>query len=156
MPLRRQRLMMLQRALNNTTRRLSVQAPIIATLGLLNITVAIGFRLEHHKDLGLGLHKLGLVQNTSASRKVLKVRSDQHQVIMGGSAAPSLADTATLAAPDNVPLTTTLAMAQGGAHAAEGDPGHMVWNQPPHCAGDKVGELGYHEEEDRDRTVQPP
>ena len=33
---------------------------------------------------------------------------------MGGSAAPSLADAVTLAAPDGVSLSTTLVMAQGG------------------------------------------
>ena len=109
-----QHLMTLQRALDNTTRRLNVQAPINATPGLLKITLTIGFRLEHRDDLGSGLHKFGIVQHTSASRKVLKVRSDQHQVIMGGSAAPSLADGATLAAPYGVSLSSTLAMAQGG------------------------------------------
>ena len=106
--------MTLQRALYDTTRRLSVQVPIIATPGMLKITLALGCRLDHCDNLGSGLHKFGLVQRTSASRKVLKVRSDQHQVIMGSRAAPSLADAATLAAPDGVSLPSTLAMAQGG------------------------------------------
>ena len=44
----------------------------------------------------------------------MKVWSDKHQVIMGGSTSPSLADAATLAAPDGVSLPTTLVMAQGG------------------------------------------
>ena len=105
-----QHLMTLQRALDNTTRRLNVQAPINATPELLKITLTIGFRLEHRDDLGSGLHKFGFVQHTSASRKMLKVRSDQHQVIMGGRTAPFLADAATLEAPDGVSLPTTLSM----------------------------------------------
>ena len=40
-----QHLMMLQRALNDTARRLSVCAPIVATPGLLKITVSLGFFL---------------------------------------------------------------------------------------------------------------
>ena len=106
--------MTLQRDLYDTTRRLIVQVHIISTPGMLKITLVLGCRLEHCNDLGSGLHKFGIVQHTSASRKVLKVRSDQHQVIMGGSAAPSLADGATLAAPYGVSLSSTLAMAQGG------------------------------------------
>ena len=61
----------------------------------------------------MGLHQIGLGQHTSADRKVLKNRSDQHQVIAGSGAAPSLADTATLTAPDGVSLLVTLVMAQG-------------------------------------------
>ena len=44
---------------------------------------------------------------------MLKARSDQHQVITGGGADPSLANMATLMAPDGVYLPATLAMAQG-------------------------------------------
>ena len=116
MPPRRQHLMTLQRALDDTTQCLSVQAPTLVTPGLIKITLALGCRLEHHDDLGSGLHKFGLVQHTSASWKVLEVRSEQHQVIMGGSAAPSLSDADTLAAPYGVSLPITLAMARGGAH----------------------------------------
>ena len=77
-----------QRNLDDTTWSLSAWAPILATPGLLKITLALGFLLEHHDDLCSGLHKFGLVQHTSASRKVLKVHFDQHKVIMGGSTAP--------------------------------------------------------------------
>ena len=91
--------MTLQMALNNTTRLLSVHAPINATPGILKITLELGFCLEHRNDLCLGLHKFGLVQQTSASRKLCKVQSDQHQVIMGCSTAPPLSDVVTLAAP---------------------------------------------------------
>ena len=61
----------------------------------------------------MGLHQIGLGQHTSADRKVLKNRSDQHQVIAGSGAAPSLADTATLTESDGVSLLATLAMARG-------------------------------------------
>ena len=83
---------------------------------MLKITLVLGCRLEHCNDLGSGLHMFGLVQHTSASRKVLKVHSDQHQVIMGGSATPSLADGDTLAVPYGVSLSSTLALVRGGGH----------------------------------------
>ena len=46
----------------------------------------------------------------------MKSWADQHQVIAGAGATPSLADVATLTAPDGVSLTATLAMTRG-AHA---------------------------------------
>ena len=79
---------------------------------MLKISPALGLRLEHRDDLGSGLHKFGLVQHNSAAWKVLKARDNQHQVIAGGSAAPSLADADTLTAPYGVSLPVTLAMAQ--------------------------------------------
>ena len=42
----------------------------------------------------------------------MKTQSDQYQVIVGGGATPSLADAATLTAPDSVTLTASLAMAR--------------------------------------------
>ena len=56
--------MTLQRDLYNITRRLSVQTPIIATPGLLKITLKLGYRLEHCDNLGSGIHKFGLLFNT--------------------------------------------------------------------------------------------
>ena len=50
---------------------------------------------------------------TYAAQKVLKARTDQHQLIMGGGATPSLTDAATLTAPYGVSLTNTLAMTWG-------------------------------------------
>ena len=61
----------------------------------------------------MGLHQFGLSQHTSASRKVLKSHANQHQVIVGGRYAPSLANTATLTVPDSVSLPDTLTMARG-------------------------------------------
>ena len=54
---KRQHLTTLQRAVNNTARRLSVRSTIVAMPGLLKITLALGFCLEHHNDLDLGLHQ---------------------------------------------------------------------------------------------------
>ena len=105
--------MTLQRDLYDINRRLNVQSPIIAKPEMLKITLALGCRLEHCNYLGSGLHNFGLVQHTSASRKVFKVRSDQHQVIMVISPAPYLDNAATLAAPDGVSLPTTLSMVRG-------------------------------------------
>ena len=111
-----QHLTTLQRALDNTARRLSARVPIVVTPGLLNLTLSLGFRLYHHSDLGTGLHQFGVGQHTSATWKVLKAHSDQHQVFAGGVAAPSLDDVVTLTAPDGVSLSATLSMARG-SHA---------------------------------------
>ena len=54
-PLKHQHLMTLQRSLDNTTRRLNVRAPIIVMPGIIKITLALGFRLEHRNYLSLGL-----------------------------------------------------------------------------------------------------
>ena len=64
----------------------------------------------------MGLHQFRLVQHTSAARKVLKARIEQHQVIAGGGAAPSLSGASTLTAPDGVYLLSNLSMARG-SHA---------------------------------------
>ena len=113
---KRQHLTTLQRSLNCTTRSLSAWEPITVTTGLLKLTLALVFHIENHNDLGLGLHQFVLGQNTSATQKVLKARSDQYQIIAGGAAAPSIAGTATLTAPDSVSLPATLAIALGGGH----------------------------------------
>ena len=83
---------------------------------MLKLTLDLGFYLDHHIDLGMGLHQLGIGQHTYAAQNVLKDCADQHQVIMGNGAATSLADAATLTAPDGVSLPDTLAMEQG-SHA---------------------------------------
>ena len=61
----------------------------------------------------MGLHHFGLGQHTSAAWKMLKARADQHQIIAGGGAAPSLSDAATLMVPYGFSLLSTLAMKQG-------------------------------------------
>ena len=106
----------LQRDLDDTARRLSVRAPIIATRGMLNITLKLGSRLDYRDDLGMGLHPFGLGHQTSAAQKALKARAEKHQVIADGGSAPSLSDMATLTAPDGVTLPDTLAMTRG-SHA---------------------------------------
>ena len=69
--------------------------------------------MDNQGDLGTGLHPFGLGQHSSAAQKVMKSRSNQHQVIVGGDAASSLEDAATLMAPDGVSLPSTMAMVQG-------------------------------------------
>ena len=81
--------------------------------GLLNLTLTLGFRLEHCDDLGSGLHQFRISQHTYTSRKVLEARADRNQVITGNGATPSLDDAFTLMVPDGVSLPVTLAMAQG-------------------------------------------
>ena len=108
-----QHLTTLQRVLSNTARFLRICTPIIAIPYLLNLTLSLGFILDHQDDLGTGLHQFGLGQHSSATQKVMTSRSDQHQVIAGGDAASSLEDAATLMAPYGVSLLSTMAMVQG-------------------------------------------
>ena len=61
----------------------------------------------------MGFHHFGLGQHTSSARKMLKARADQHQIIAGDGAAPSLADAATLMVLYGVSLLSNLAMTQG-------------------------------------------
>ena len=68
--------MTLQKSLDDTKWRLSVRAPIITALGLLNLTLEVVFHLDHCDDLGTGIHQFGTGQHTSAAWKVLKASSD--------------------------------------------------------------------------------
>ena len=77
------------------------------------LTLSLGFRLYQWDNFHTGLHPCGICQKISAAWKVLKAHSEQHQVIAGGGAAPSLVDAATMTAPDGVSLQATLVMAQG-------------------------------------------
>ena len=61
----RQYLTTLQRALKNTSLRLSVRAPISAMPGLIKFTLALRFLLDHRDDLGTGMYQFGLGQHTS-------------------------------------------------------------------------------------------
>ena len=123
--------------------------------GLLKLTLSLGFCLDHRDNLGTGIHQFWIGQHTSAARKVLKARAEQHQVIAGCDAAPSLDDMAALMAPDGVSLPYTLSMAQGGACAAEDGPGHPVWAIPPHRAGNEGGDHRNHGEGGGARRIQP-
>ena len=110
---KRQHLTMLQRALDNTDFRLSVRMPTVAAPGLFKLTLSLGFYLDHWYNLEMGLHQFWLVHPTSTAQKVLKACVDQHQVIAGGGATPSLENATTLAASDGLSLLATLAMARG-------------------------------------------
>ena len=103
----------LERELNTTVRCLSICAPIVSTPGFLNLTLYLGFHLDHWDNLGTVLHNFGMGQHNSIGQKVPKARIDQHQVITDGSAALSLSDAITLTAPDGVSFTETLTMARG-------------------------------------------
>ena len=124
----------LQRSLDDTARRLSVHAPIVAMPGLHKLTLALGFWLDHRYNLGTSLHQFKIVQHTSAARKMLKDRANQHKVVAGSGAAPFLSGAATLTAKDRVSLLATLSMAWGGPRAAEGVPVHLVHTVPLHHA----------------------
>ena len=113
MALKHQQLTTLQRAFNDTDCRRRVRATIIATPGLLKITLGIGFCLDQRDDLVTGLYQFRMFQHNSAAQKVLKACAYQNQVIAGGGTALSLADTATLTASDEVSLSPTLTMARG-------------------------------------------
>ena len=81
--------------------------------GLLKLTLALGFHLEHRNNLNKGHHHFGFGQHTFNNRNVLKACVDQHQVIAGNGAAPSLADANILTDPGGVSLLSTLSMVWG-------------------------------------------
>ena len=60
--LKHQHLPTLQRALDDTAHRLRVRAPIIATPGLLNLTLALGCHMDHLDNLGTCLYQFELGQ----------------------------------------------------------------------------------------------
>ena len=93
---------MMQRDLDDTSHRLSVHAPTVATSGLLKLNLSLGFLLDHWDDLGMGVHQFGMGQHTSVTKAVLKACTDQHQVTAGGGAAPSLEEASTMIAPDRL------------------------------------------------------
>ena len=82
------------------------------TPGLLRITLSLRFCPEHSVNLGTGIHQFCLGKHTPASRKLLKTRVDQHQVIAGGSGPLNLANVVYLTATYGVPLHETLAIAR--------------------------------------------
>ena len=80
---------------------------------MVNLTQVLGFHLYHQDDLVMSLQQFGLGKQTSAAWKALKDDANQHQVIAGGGAAPSLSDADTLMVPCSVYLPDTLSMAWG-------------------------------------------
>ena len=111
-----QHLTTLLRTLDNTSRRLSVHAPIITIPGLINLNLALSFCLYQGNNLGMELHQFKISQETFSAWKVLESWANQHQVFAGSSAATFVADAAILMAPDGVSMLATLVMAQG-SHA---------------------------------------
>ena len=61
---------------------------IITTPGLLNVTLTLGFLLNHRDNLGTGINQFYMGNHTYVSRKLLKDCVEQHQVIAGGKGAP--------------------------------------------------------------------
>ena len=57
----------LQRSLDVTAWSLSVCAPFVATLELLKLIQGLGFYLDPHGNLGMGLHQSRIVQHTYAT-----------------------------------------------------------------------------------------
>ena len=106
----RQQLMFLQQAFNDTERWIWLHTPIVVTLGILKMIPSFILCLYHRNYLGMGLHQFCLGQHTSASRKFLKARVDQHQVIADGGESRTLVDNAYLQATYGVSLTETLTM----------------------------------------------
>ena len=51
-----QQLLVLQRAFDRTAEEMGLRAPTIATLSLLKLVLALGFRMESRDDLTTGLH----------------------------------------------------------------------------------------------------
>ena len=80
------------------------------------MNLALGFLLDYRYDLETGLRQISLGQHISATRKVLKARVNQHQVILGGGGAPAVTDSAYLTAPYGVSLPETVVM-ERSAHA---------------------------------------
>ena len=87
-----QQLLVLQRALNKAAADLSLRAPTFATPALLKMVLGLDFYLSSKDDLSSGPHAFTLGQHTAALRKLLKTRTDRHNLMAGGHAAPSLDD----------------------------------------------------------------
>ena len=80
------------------------------TSSLLKMTFTIEFFLDYRDNLGMGIHQFFLGQHTSAARKVLEVRFNQHQVIEDGGGAPTLSYATYLTEPYEVSFPETVTM----------------------------------------------
>ena len=67
-----QQLLVLKRAFNTTEEDMGLRAPTISTLSLLNLVLALGFRMESRDNLTTGLHPFVLRQHTTSVRKFLR------------------------------------------------------------------------------------
>ena len=108
-----QQLLVLHRAFNRAAEDMGLRAPTIATASLLNLVLAIGFRMESWYGLTTGLDTFVLGQHTSTVRKFLRGQADRHAMVASDAGAPSLADVEILAAPDGVNLPRNFLMACG-------------------------------------------
>ena len=66
-----QQLLVLQQAFETAAEDMGLRAPTIATPSLLNLILALGFRMESRDDLTMGLHPFVLGQHTATVRKFL-------------------------------------------------------------------------------------
>ena len=105
-------MVVLHPVLDITTYCIEVQNSTVETPGILKISLYLGFRLEHHDNLGTGVLQFVLGEHTSAMCKALKAFAEQHQVIAVGEGATPLDHTVSLIAPNGVTLPGTLPMSQ--------------------------------------------
>ena len=71
-----QKLLVLQRAFNTAAEDMGLHAPTIGTPSLLNLVIALGFRMESQDNLTTGLHPYILGQHTTTVRKFLRGHAD--------------------------------------------------------------------------------
>ena len=103
---------MLHRAFDTAADYMWLHAPTIATPSLLNLVIALGFRMEIRDDLATGLHPFVLSQHTAAVRKFLRNQADLYVMVASGAGAPSLADVEILLVPGGVTLPRNFLMAR--------------------------------------------
>ena len=104
---------MLQRAFDTAAEDMGLRAPTIATPSLLNLVLALGFRMDSRDNLTTGLHPFVLGQHTATVHKFLRRQADRYATVASGAGAPSLADVEILSAPDGVTLPHNFSMARG-------------------------------------------
>ena len=92
---------------------MGLRAPTIATPSLLNLVLALGFRMESRENLTTGLHPFVLGQHTATVRKFLRGQADLYAMVASGAGAPSLADVEIFSAPDGITLPRNFSMACG-------------------------------------------
>ena len=90
---------------------MGICALTIATLSLLKLVLALGFRMEIWDDLTTGLHPFVLGQYTSTVRKFLRGQAERYSMVASGAGELSLDDVEILLAPDGVTLPRNFSMA---------------------------------------------
>ena len=106
-------LLVLQGAFDTATEDMELRAPTIATPSLLNLVLALGFRMEIRDELTTEIHPFFLGQHTETVRKFLRIQVDRYAMMASGAGAPSLADVEILSAPDGITLPRNFSMARG-------------------------------------------